>query len=1161
MWEQVDASQVPEDQREDLEARAKKLASASKQIDAVPGKIAMIADELGDYESADRADRAYSQPPAPLEEKSNLGILDLIDRPGREMRATALQAAGDKPRTRAEAFKAASGEGFADIAREEMPIYSAATLPLQGVGAGIGGIVGGLVGAGTETIRAAKGLIGKGDGADWSKVPEAIRAGGKVGADVGLMLPLDPLSYLGAPVKGTKGTVEIAARLAKGMADAKKARFLSLVERAQASGTATARVTNTRRAFKAAGLGDEFAKTFGAQGEMLGKGALEVGLPIPRIGKLGEKLSDLTNVTVPGRPFALRRPIAELAEAGMQKINKPGPWNPVRLATKEKRRLAHSAQSISFANLASKVDEAAAEMPPSMSQNPERTTTLLEHVEDPNFTLKGTDAAEDAKLAAAQKESTDLEGWKVVSTQRTGRNAVHVVSTDELEKIIGQNTRLEDRLARKLAKKQAKLNSYNNPRVAFGNQYYAPAPANLVNEITSIKNDIAIAQGKRATAEGKRLNVAAEAAPLPRGFVPPTAEEQRFLDKLQDTYEDFAQLGESYGMEIRRSGNLATGRYMPRQMMPTEWGADVKGALDFQKARSFALRKGSPLGEVLELQRKGSPAVRKMMISTDPIEQMTRQAGRMSRKIAQHRLKTSIVDQFGKGADEISQSLGLPPGTHAFTQSLKNDWVRTASGKYIPKQVNDLVEGTFKTGSLTQLAAGHGPVAEITARGIETMKAWFKRNRLARMGFATVNAVGDMASAIFHGFDKPETMLQAGGWIKGTRGAANYSGPQVQKMLLDWGLVSPTSSTLKGNKIVPSGTQNLLGVDFASEAQSLAAAAEQTAKVPFLKSKVKYRRALRRMAQFDIGTRAVQKTNDATADRIRAAFFVDGLEKGLAPSAAADRVFTALLDYSDMPGVVKWARLVMPFANWMMRAPVAAGKALATNPGRVATMPKMLSALNEPSEYAIPNRASERGPGFFAGPTLRRALETAFFDEIPQGQDPYLLARESFSEAITPVAQGFQGNIVPLAQGLSPGLRGVAEMVRGEDFFTGQPLNLESQGRVSENPQVNEWVGGLMRYIAPTFVPAYLDPVLNEAMSDPESGQPVARIGFMRPQSANAQQYMNARDAGAYGIAPYMADPLTRLQNAIYDPALQKRLLRAQLLAKEAEGVARSRNR
>jgi hypothetical protein len=105
----------------------------------------------------------------------------------------------------------------------------------------------------------------------------------------------------------------------------------------------------------------------------------------------------------------------------------------------------------------------------------------------------------------------------------------------------------------------------------------------------------------------------------------------------------------------------------------------------------------------------------------------------------------------------------MKPSEPMMNLSLAKDFVDYGDGTLVPRNIHKLVEGTFRTGSLAQLAQGT-PLAGV-ARIFETSRTFFKRNRLARPGFAMINAVG--IRSVIHGLNLASVAsrsLRKNGW-------------------------------------------------------------------------------------------------------------------------------------------------------------------------------------------------------------------------------------------------------------------------------------------------------------------------------------------------------------------------------------------------------------
>lgn len=1098
MFEQIrsDTGSMDPGMRASLIERAQKLASEAKIARGLPREAAKLAYGSGDRASGDLARGAYQKPPEKAPEEENLGVLGVIDLPGRVGRmgvAKVLADDGTDTSWNSPLVRNKDRE-WNKMIEDKAPVVHRAA---QVVGVPVGGALGAVVGAGIEGYRGAKKASLAAFGQDTpkdqdpelGKIWEATKTGAQMGTDIAEQLPFDPLSYVGAPLRGVAGTLAVTGRAAEtaGLSAGRVASLKAATELAMKAPTALERSGGVAKAF--ADHGVDFAKTFGPTGEMLEAGPLRVGLSHPKLGV------DVAQVA--GKDFALRKPLAKLLEASPG-FNKLSPWNVNRTTAREFRRMARAVQGIDqvgFAKAADSVAKMSKDIPL------ERQSDLLEHMVSPIIDIV-PDAKDAAKYASAVKADKDLSAWSVVSTKRApgSRDAEHVISNGS--------------------------------------------------------DDITIHARSNA---------------LPKGFVPPKPNEQAWLDAHQSFYEAVRQRGQARGLDIGVGDNLATGRYAPHQFQ-TDDLAELRGLFNFQVPKKGPLHSGVTLGRFLEDQRSALGGVQGVKVSVNPAEMMTRQIGRASRKFAQHELRTSVGRAFGTTEAKIRKARGMKPSEPMMNLSLAKDFVDYGDGTLVPRNIHKLVEGTFRTGSLAQLAQGT-PLAGV-ARIFETSRTFFKRNRLARPGFAMINAVGDLGAAVIHGLDNPASVVRADRWWKGTGGAKvggqTIPGPELRRLMIEHNVIPASASeAAKGSSFARSkafltnDARSQPGIDFASEAGALQSQLERSAGIPFKQSTVKTARVLRKGRTLDVPSRSIEAVNELFGHNIRAALFVDGLKKGLTPAAAADRVAKAVMDYADAPAAVKWARIAFPFANFLFRAPGTFARGLAQHPGRAGLFPKTVTAANEPSDYGIPARALERGAGFSAGPIMRRGLESVI-GKIPKGQDPYVLTRDFLSESSAPAYNlATRGDLTPYLQSLGPEWRAAVELSQGEDLFTGQKIGnvLEEQGNVGASRGVNKAVGALARYAEPYALPAWSETILNNIASLPE-GAPVQRLGFMRPLTPDADQFRELRKAAAYGLTAYMADPTTRAANQLYDPDLRERIEALQgtkRTVKNTKKIARNR--
>jgi hypothetical protein len=1112
--------------------RAQKLASEAKAARNLPASVARMAAQSGDMEGARLAASAYQRPYEEAKEEDKLGILGVIDTPARAGRwavsnlvaPEGTDTSWDSPTVRNR------NREYDKLIEDRVPIldYAAKT-----AGYPIGGAIGGLVGAGIEGYRAVTG-----QDADASKILDAAKSGAQIGTDIVRQIPTDPLSFVGAPIRGVKGTTQIVSRVAEraGLNPQVTAALVARTKTAMQLPLAKDRAAAVAKAFDNAGASQAFAKAFGPSGEMLEAGALRLGLAREGFGVDVGKLT--------GSEFGVRRAIANQLE----KRGTMSPWNPDRVSAREVRRLARAVEPAVQARHAARAESMMKLAPPDVK----RQSDLVEHYVDPEFQLLAPSAKDGQKLAEAMKGNKKLRGWFSQSSTTTGRDSNHVFTTRAIEAEIKMLTNR----GQKILAKQPNASWSPARRVRWNNKRVAAIQKNLAD---------------LQAAKDKRINVLAKAAQVPKEIGVPSADEQKWLDEFQGFFTGVGDDLRGRGMKVGKSGNLATGRYAPRQF-EIDGPKQLSGAFDFQKARRRPLLQGVPAGLFLRQQRQRYGGVEGMKLSVNPSELVTRQIGKASRKAAQFELKKSIAKSFGISRDKMMADRGLKnvdPVTGKVSydpiqkQSIASEFTKYGvagdKAKFVPNKIHELVEHTFKTGSLLQFMhqIKAPPSAVKFAEIFETSRAMFKRNRLARPGFAAINFVGDLGNAVLHGLDNPTKVLKASRWWQGNKGAAGYSGADLRQLMLDHNVISPTSITQVG------GTP---GVDFAQEAGRLQAQLERAAKVPLKQSQVRGQRVLEVGRKLDVPSKVVQRMNENASNSIRAALFVDGLEKGLAPAASADRVAKALLDYSDAPRVVQFARIFFPFANWLLRSPPAFARGALQNPGRAAALPKAVEAFEGESEFAAPERALERGAAFHAGPTVRRLLESAMMQEIPQNQNPVVLTRDPVSEATAPIYRAVTaGDFKALLQSFGPEIRAVIESSTGEDLFTGKPLRdvLEQQGNLGGlGPDAARTLGTILRYAAPYTVPAWADAPINNALANAE-GDPEQRIGFMRPVTTDAQQAQKLRMLSMLtGSSVYMANPTTRMANLLYSEELRNRQSAAagtRTLEKTVRSIARNR--
>lgn len=1107
MFEQVRQTDFDPAKQMDLVERARKLAEGSKEIRKFPRNVAQLAAQVGDTESRDLALEAYGQPPEEAPPPDTLGVLGVLDLPGRVGRMAVAKIAAPKGADTSWGSPIVRNREreWNQMVESELPVLHRAA---QVVGVPVGGAIGGIVGAGIEGFRAATGQE-----ASLDKIAEAAKSGAQVATDIVEQLPFDPTSYIGAPVRGAAGAAAVAERAAlkQGLNAQRASGLKAAVAAAMEAPGAKQRADGVRKAFE--NFGADFNSVFGKQAEFVEAAPLRLGFAKEGFGVDVGKLT--------GSDFGVRKQISKaLTEGPGAKLTKGlSPWSVERTAARETRRIARAVEGI----VQKKHSDAAEEVMKLAPSSTQRQADLIEHFVDPDFQL----SFPNVRHAQAVQDNPTLKGWFSLSSKQTGRDAEHIISTKAIERGVAAAERhLENLLAKPL-----------KDRPNLSPQKQLLRNEKRIERLTS-------AQAAIKAAESKRMLVQAKAAPLPAGISPPTAGEQAWLDAYQGLFGSIRQDLVDRGMLMGKGRNLATGRYTPRQFTPEDADNVLRGALDFQKRRKLALNAGIPLGKFMAEQRAGAGQVATATASLNPSELITKQIGVASRKAAQHELKTSIERMFGQSMKDIRAARGMTDTDPKIMKAALQGFEEYGSNVFVDKRIHRLVEGTFKTGSLTQLAAKtDSPALKAAANVFETSRAWFKRNRLARPGFAFVNAVGDLGSAVMHGMSKPGRVLGAQKFWTGKKGAAGLTGPQLREEMLKHGIIRADSQPFKWS---PTATQaSTQGIDFAQEAGKLQARFEKAAKVPFKESGQKLERVADAARKIDLPTAAVQRINDAFGNNIRAAFFVDGLEKGLTPAASADRVMKALLDYGDAPTVVKYARIFFPFANFLFRAPVAAARGAFTSPARAAALPKAVQALNEPSEYGVPARALERGAGFTAGPVVRRGLESVI-GKIPRGQDPFVLARDPASEAANPLYRLMtQGEATPLMQALGPEARAAVEALwTKKDLFTGEPIKAvwEEQGVVKgASPGTSRAIGAALRYLAPSVVPTWSDPFINAAAAT-SPGAPTQRVGFMRPVSPDMEQAQALRALSLFGPSVYMADPTTETANLVYDSEIQDRL-------------------
>lgn len=195
------------------------------------------------------------------------------------------------------------------------------------------------------------------------------------------------------------------------------------------------------------------------------------------------------------------------------------------------------------------------------------------------------------------------------------------------------------------------------------------------------------------------------------------------------------------------------------------------------------------------------------------------------------------------------------------------------------------------------------------------------------------------------------------------------------------------------------------------------------------------------------GMRLILDANTALENYSRMTLFVDGLQKGMKPEEAAQRVDKYLGNFAQMSKAGKAISAVVPFWSWIRFAMPRMLEQLKTHPGRQAVQFKAIDAMQANQPYVEP-RAVQRDyeqnqlkaqVGYSPTTPREMSMNSAMPLSILTGTLP-TTDSHTLGQAVTEMA----GNLIEtLGAGANP-FYNAAQALRGYDVFTNREIPVDA---------------------------------------------------------------------------------------------------------------------
>jgi hypothetical protein len=631
-------------------------------------------------------------------------------------------------------------------------------------------------------------------------------------------------------------------------------------------------------------------------------------------------------------------------------------------------------------------------------------------------------------------------------------------------------------------------------------------------------------------------------------------QEQRWVQGMRQFMEKRQSELASAGVlaDTQKGANLLTGEYYPRRFERRfGFNEELPAGSSSSGTTSLAARTkdgGLPMGRLDEENR-----FHKLRATADPHAVLPQYSKQASRAEARANFEGWLATNYGTKAKATDR---VPHGFSAV--EIKGET------HHVPTDLHKLVNGTFDKSahSLASVLSKYPGVKEssvgrVAVAGLDVMSsmmAEFKRNVTVKvLGFHAVNGMNDVMQMSTAGVG-PQWLGKASNVIKS---AARGDENAIRLLKEAQGHNIGTEANLLRDVVAPRGA----GADtMISEAtRSLRGQEKRLNKIARDAGGNVSRKQKIKDAAYG-AYKYVDESGERWASywrsRAELATFLARRAKGDSPERAAQVVADVLLDYGSPNQLMQVAKLTMPFANYMLKAPGMVAKAAVRNPKMVLGPDRLLQAMSDPNGYEPKESMSEKGPYVSLSPRGQQMAgdfrEAMGGGPTRPGYGMALSPRTPFQEAMSPfdiaTKDGFASLPRAAAMNSGPFAQAAIEGITGQDMFTKKEVQYDP---------VFGWPG---RMLAPVLFSPMTLQALNEGIYHMRGGEaggaPVTALGGARdyadrPEDVHAQQRMNLLTR----MKLAETSPLDALQNMRLDPKTQEFIKAAQRARKKAERV------
>lgn len=210
-------------------------------------------------------------------------------------------------------------------------------------------------------------------------------------------------------------------------------------------------------------------------------------------------------------------------------------------------------------------------------------------------------------------------------------------------------------------------------------------------------------------------------------------------------------------------------------------------------------------------------------------------------------------------------------------------------------------------------------------------------------------------------------------------------------------------------------------------------------------------------------TKFGKQTGSMIENNARMALYLDGIEKGLGPASAAQRVHQFLFDYTDLTATELKIKNYSRFYTWMRKNTALQARMLTSTPGSVLATQKLMVHLTEAifgmdddfQGKFVPEWAQDTGFLFNADDMFMARFETPLLSAMETVENMAWLMPITWVKPAIPdelevpnMSGRIDAGLRLLASGPQSAVQGIVEMKMEQSLFTKAPMESDSASKI-----------------------------------------------------------------------------------------------------------------